>query len=207
MTAVRRRHSAAGETNVEIPPPSSELLGAAEAVCKAAVELSELKQRIRSSEQHYRTKKAAAADAQQRHDRSQGLVGLGELVREVSATRLALERAEAELCAAQQLLPAAEAKVAELDARHRTMACELIKPLRASAARCYRRAAQDLKNARDFYLDVGAILGEHDGHASGVVLWDLESHTDLLYQPNRPATPTLARYQIIRKALAEGRRR
>ena len=56
-------------------------------------------------------------DPQHRHDCSQGVVALAELIAEINATKLPVERAEAELCEAQRLLPPAEAKVAELDAR------------------------------------------------------------------------------------------
>ena len=94
-------------------------------------------------------------DPQHRHDHSQGVVALAELIAEVNATKLAVERAEAELCEAQRLLPVKEVVVAELDARHRAMVAELIRPLRAVAADRYRAAASDLRTARNLYCDIG----------------------------------------------------
>src|SRR5829696_1232773 len=132
MTAVTRKQP--GNSNVEISPPSSELLEVAHAVCEAASGLSRLRETIRYTEQQYRQAKAAAAAAQHRHDHSQGGVALAELI----AAKLAVERAEAELCEAQGLLPVKEAEVAELDARHRAMIAKLIQPLRAVAADRYR---------------------------------------------------------------------
>jgi hypothetical protein len=189
---------------VEISPPSSELLEVARAVCEAASGLSKLRATIRSTEQRYRQAKGAAADAQHRHDHSLGSVALAELI----AAKLAVERAEAELCEAQRLLPVKEAEVAELDGRHRTMVAELIRPLRAVAADRYRAAASELRTARNFYCDIGLILYEQDSHALSISLVDLETPlTDLLYEPNRKTAPFVAQYQLVRRAIAEGSRR
>jgi hypothetical protein len=120
---------------------------------------------------------------------------------------LAVERAEAELCEAQRLLPVKEAEVAELDGRHRAMVTELIRPLRAVAADRYRAAASELRTARNLYCDIGLILYEQDSHALSISLVDLESLTDLLYEPNRKTAPFVAQYQLVRRAIAEERRR
>jgi hypothetical protein len=77
----------------------------------------------------------------------QGLVGLAELVQEVNVTRLALDRTESQLCEAQRLLPAAEAQLAELDAQHRALVDQVIRPLRTAAAEEFRRIAAELKLA------------------------------------------------------------
>ena len=200
MTAVTRKQS--GNSNVEISPPSSELLEVAHAVCEAASGLSKLRATILSTEQQYRQAKAAAADAQHRHDHSQG--GVAELI----AAKLAVERTEAELCEAQRLLPVKEAEVAELDARHRAMVAELIRPLRAVAADRYRAAASELRTARDLYCDIGLILYEQDSHALSISLVDLETPlTDLLYEPNRKTAPFVVQYQSVRRAIAQGGRR
>ena len=201
MTDVTRKQS--GNSNVEISPPSSELLEVAHAVCEAASGLSKLRATIRSTEQQYREAKAAAAAAQHRHDRSQGGVALAELI----AAKLAVEHAEAELCEAQRLLPVKEAEVAELDGRHRAMVAELIRPLRAVAADRYRAAASELRTARNLYCDIGLILYEQDLHALSIRLVDLESLTDLLYEPNRETAPFVAQYQLVRRAIAQGGRR
>ena len=151
---------------------------------------------------------ASASTSQHRHDHSQGVVALAELIAEVNATKLAVERAEAELSEAQRLLPVKEAVVAELDARHRTMVAELIQPLRAVAADRYRAAASELRTARNLYCDIGIILYEQDLHALSISLVDLETPlTDLLYEPNRKTAPVVAQYELVRRAIAQGRRR
>ena len=196
MTVVRRKQFASNESAVEIPPPSSELLELAQAVCEAVAELSKLRATIRLSEQEYRQAKAVAADAQHRHDRSQGAIALAELVEELSSRTAELTQAEAELCEAQRLLPDAEARVAALDARHRTLACELIKLLRASAASRYRCAAEDLKNARNLYTDLGLVLGEPDWHAIPLLfgIW----RPPPLISCTNPIAPLLRLWRSIR---------
>ncbi len=201
MIALTRKQS--GNSNVEISPPSSELLEVAHAVCEAASGLSKLRETIRSTEQRYRQAKAAATDAQYRYDHLQGGGALAELI----AAKSAVERAETELYEVQRLLPVKEAEVAELDARHRTMVAELIRPLRALATDRYRAAASELRTARNLYCDIGFILYEQDSHVHSIRLADLESRADLLYEPNRKTAPFVTQYQLVRRAIAQGRRR
>ena len=84
---------------------------------------------------------------------------------------------------------------------------ELIRPLRAVAADRYRAAASELRTARNLYCDIGLILYEQDSHALSIRLVDLESLTDLLYEPNRKIAPFVAQYQLVRRAIAQGGRR